>query len=92
MTLPAAKPFPWTETMQFGFGVLHLAPNAFWRMTPRELAAAIRASRGGVAPPLARAVLDQLMQRFPDRTGDRHDRLQPAGQRGHARQSQPEDP
>jgi uncharacterized phage protein (TIGR02216 family) len=69
-----AKPFPWNEAMQFGFGVLRLAPDAFWRMTPRELAAAIRAGRGGITPPLPRAALDHLMQRFPDRTGDRHDR------------------
>ncbi|MBN8975316.1 MAG: phage tail assembly chaperone [Rhizobiales bacterium] len=52
--------------MGFGFGVLHLAPDAFWRMTPRELAAAIAAVRGPVAARLARADLDGLMRKFPD--------------------------
>jgi uncharacterized phage protein (TIGR02216 family) len=69
MTGPTAEPFPWREAMQFGFGVLRLAPDAFWRMTPRELAAAIRASRGDMALPLQRSAFDQLMQRFPDRAG-----------------------
>lgn len=53
--------------MGFGFGVLRLAPDAFWRMTPRELAAAIAAVRGPIVAPLARADLDELMQKFPDR-------------------------
>jgi uncharacterized phage protein (TIGR02216 family) len=61
------KPFPWTQAMQFGFGVLHLSPDAFWRMTPRELAHAIRAVRGHAAVPIARADFDQLMQKFPDK-------------------------
>lgn len=53
--------------MRFGFGVLRLVPDAFWRMTPRELAAAIAAVRGPIVAPLARADLDELMQKFPDR-------------------------
>jgi uncharacterized phage protein (TIGR02216 family) len=60
------KPFPWAEAMGFGFGVLRLAPDAFWRMTPRELAHAIRAVRGPAVAPLARADLDDLLARFPD--------------------------
>ncbi|WP_375411228.1 rcc01693 family protein [uncultured Bradyrhizobium sp.] len=60
------KPFPWDEAMQFGFGVLHLSPDAFWKMTPRELAQAIIAVRGRLASPLARRDLDALMQAFPD--------------------------
>ncbi len=35
------KPFPWSEAIGFGLGVLRLAPEAFWRMTPRELAHAV---------------------------------------------------
>ena len=62
------KPFPWSEAIGFGFGVLHLAPDAFWRMTPRELAHAIVAVRGRTPPPVDRAGLDDLMQRFPDTT------------------------
>jgi len=60
------KPFPWTQAMQFGFGVLHLAPDAFWRMTPRELAHAIAGVRGPQQQPLGRDDLADLMQRFPD--------------------------
>ena len=69
------KPFPWTEAMGFGFGVLRLAPDAFWGMTPRELAQAIHAVRGPSVPPLARTDLDDLLARFPDATreGGRND-------------------
>jgi uncharacterized phage protein (TIGR02216 family) len=67
------RPFPWAEAMQFGFGVLRLSPAAFWQMTPRELAAAVLALRGGAAP-LDRGAFDQLMQRFPDRQEYHDDR------------------
>jgi uncharacterized phage protein (TIGR02216 family) len=60
------RPFPWAEAMQFGFGVLHLSSEAFWRMTPRELAHAIAGSRGRAPAPIARADFDALMQAFPD--------------------------
>lgn len=59
------KPFPWDEAIGFGLGVLRLSPDAFWKMTPRELAYAIQAVTGRSAP-LAREQLDQLMTRFPD--------------------------
>lgn len=62
-------PFPWAEAMQLGLGVLRLPPDQFWRMTPRELAAAITGLRGGATPPLGRAALDELMRRYPDRSG-----------------------
>jgi len=60
------RPFPWEEAIGFGLGVLRLSPEAFWRMTPRELAFAIRALRGGMSEPLSRASFDELMRRFPD--------------------------
>lgn len=59
------KPFPWREAIGFGLGVLKLAPEQFWRMTPRELAYAIEAASGRSAP-LDRAALKQLMARYPD--------------------------
>ncbi|HVV42909.1 MAG TPA: rcc01693 family protein [Nitrobacter sp.] len=65
-------PFPWEQAMRFGFGVLRLAPDAFWRMTPRELAHAIHAVRGPAVVPLARGDLDGLMTRFPDMKGADH--------------------
>lgn len=57
--------FPWREAIGFGLGVLKLAPEHFWRMTPRELAYAIEAASGRSAP-LDRAALKQLMTRYPD--------------------------
>lgn len=66
------KPFPWDEAMQFGFGVLRLAPQAFWQMTPRELSQAVIAVRGAAVTPIDRGGLEQLMQSFPD-TGARHE-------------------
>jgi uncharacterized phage protein (TIGR02216 family) len=64
MTNP--PPFPWREAMAFGFGVLRLSSDEFWRLTPRELAAAVRAI-GGESMPLSRDTLDKLIERFPDR-------------------------
>jgi uncharacterized phage protein (TIGR02216 family) len=60
-------PFPWREAIGFGLGVLRLAPDQFWRMTPRELACAVAAVRGPLTAPPDRAMLDQLMRRFPDK-------------------------
>lgn len=51
--------------MGFGLGVLRLSPAEFWRMTPRELAAAIAAVIGARVP-LDRAGLSELMKRYPD--------------------------
>ncbi|WP_343313179.1 rcc01693 family protein [Ancylobacter koreensis] len=67
MTGGAALPraFPWAEAMAFGLGRLQLSPRDFWRMTPRELAAALGPT-GPVRVPLGRAALDALMARFPD--------------------------
>jgi len=59
-------PFPWDAAMQFGFGVLRLSSDQFWRMTPRELAAAIAGRRGPRAAPLDRTAFDELMRRYPD--------------------------
>ena len=51
--------------MRFGLGVLRLPPREFWRMTPRELAAAWGAVMGE-RHVLGRGELDGLMERFPD--------------------------
>jgi uncharacterized phage protein (TIGR02216 family) len=57
--------FPWDEAIGFGLGVLKLAPEQFWKMTPRELVLAAKAldPRG---PALSRTQFMQLMERFPD--------------------------
>ncbi|GLK67908.1 rcc01693 family protein [Hansschlegelia plantiphila] len=59
--------------MGFGLGVLRLAPDAFWRMTPREIAAAasgLHGGGGGRSGALKRADFERLMARFPDRETD----------------------
>lgn len=52
--------------MRFGFGVMKLSSEAFWKLTPRELAAAFRAMAGEGAGPPARGDLETMMERFPD--------------------------
>ncbi len=56
--------------MGLGLGRLRLPSDAFWRMTPRELAAAAYGLRGpsprGAGGALDRAGLQALMGQFPD--------------------------
>lgn len=63
-----AAAFPWQDAMAFGFGVLALPSDMFWRLTPRELAAAVRGRQpaGARTVPFRRGDLDRLMDRFPD--------------------------
>ncbi|MDE1567587.1 rcc01693 family protein [Aquabacter sediminis] len=60
-----ARPFPWEAAMAAGLGLLRLSPDAFWRMTPRELAAAM-APFTPPASALDRAGFEDLLRRFPD--------------------------
>lgn len=59
--------FPWQTLMAAGIGTLGHSSEAFWKMTLRELSAAIDARMPRTAPP-DRTVLDELMRRFPDGT------------------------
>ena len=59
--------FPWRDLMALGFGRLRLSSADFWAMTPRELSAAIEGVFGAGGAPPDRAMLDELMSRFPDR-------------------------
>ncbi|MDQ0347191.1 putative phage protein (TIGR02216 family) [Ancylobacter vacuolatus] len=52
--------------MALGFGRLRLSARDFWALTPRELAAALRAFAGPARAPLDRPGLAALMARFPD--------------------------
>jgi uncharacterized phage protein (TIGR02216 family) len=54
--------------MTAGLGMLRLAPDDFWSMTPRELDAAMRGAFGIVAmqPAMTRSDLAALMTAFPD--------------------------
>ncbi len=61
------EPFAWKQVIGFGLGVLRLSPDAFWRMTPRELSCAIATVVGHAETRLDRVELEALMQTFPDR-------------------------
>ncbi len=52
--------------MRFGLGVLRLAPEKFWKTTPRELHAAAEGAFGPATRPLARETLDEMLRRYPD--------------------------
>jgi uncharacterized phage protein (TIGR02216 family) len=75
-------PFPWKDAIGFGLGVLRLSPDAFWRMTPRELAYAIETTTGR-GRPLARATLRDLMKRYPDDPCTDTATARSAGRTGH---------
>jgi uncharacterized phage protein (TIGR02216 family) len=60
------RPFPWSEAIGFGLGILRLSPDAFWRMTPRELACAMQVLNGARSPALTRHELEQMMASYPD--------------------------
>ena len=60
-------PFPWAQALAIGLGVLRLSPDQFWRMTPREFAAALRGLYGEPQAPLDRKALEALAERYPDR-------------------------
>jgi uncharacterized phage protein (TIGR02216 family) len=52
--------------MQLGLGVLRLGASDFWRMTPRELEAALTAAEALRPSSIERRQLEELMKRFPD--------------------------
>jgi uncharacterized phage protein (TIGR02216 family) len=67
---PTPRPFPWRRAMAVGFGRLGLSSAQFWALTPRELAAAIEGVYGATATPMDRGMLDRMMSRFPDGSGE----------------------
>jgi uncharacterized phage protein (TIGR02216 family) len=52
--------------MRLALGVIGWPPEAFWRATPRELAAALDGRFGRTGAPVDRAALDRLMAAYPD--------------------------
>jgi uncharacterized phage protein (TIGR02216 family) len=54
--------------LAFGFGILALPPDAFWRLTLPEFLAALeaRSGRRRAVAPLGRAEFAALLARFPD--------------------------
>jgi uncharacterized phage protein (TIGR02216 family) len=59
--------FPWEAALRFGIGRLRLHPDAFWALTPAELALLAGPAR---APAPSHADLAALMRRLSDITGD----------------------
>jgi uncharacterized phage protein (TIGR02216 family) len=49
--------------MHHAFAILHLAPDLFWAMTPREFAAALPQQRSDT---MSRKRLQELCIAFPD--------------------------
>lgn len=58
--------FDWPALMRAGLQGLGLTPEAFWRLTPAELALMLGDAPGQV--PMGRAQLEALAARFPDVT------------------------
>ena len=59
--------YPFAEAMAIGFGLLRLAPDVFWRMTPKELSAAVGGATGRAFRDAPKENdLAALMRRFPD--------------------------
>lgn len=57
--------FDWPALMRAGMVGLRLSPEAFWRLTPAELALML-GQGGGAAAPLNRAGLAALQAAYPD--------------------------
>ncbi len=60
-----SRGFDWPGLMRAGMLGLHLTPDRFWALTPMELLLMLGIS--GIAPPMARARLDELAAAYPDK-------------------------
>lgn len=58
----------WSALMRAGLQGLGLHPRDFWALTPAELAFLLGAGDGRL--PMDRTGLEELVARFPDKTGD----------------------
>jgi uncharacterized phage protein (TIGR02216 family) len=61
-----AQPASWQDLMAFAFGVLKIAPDTFWAMTPREFDAAASPFLQANQTP-ERNSLAALMRQYPDK-------------------------
>lgn len=52
--------------MRLALGRLGWSPAAFWRATPRELAAALEGAFGRMGGAVDRSTLERLMAAYPD--------------------------
>jgi uncharacterized phage protein (TIGR02216 family) len=58
-----SDPFPWDAVIRLALSQWGLSPDALWRLTPREIASALRPARPA---PLSADDLSALLARFPD--------------------------
>lgn len=65
------EPFPWEAVLRLALGGLGWTPEAFWRATPRELAAALEGRFGRSLAPAGRSTLERLMAAYPDTDASR---------------------
>lgn len=56
----------WPTLIAFGLGRLRLTPEAFWALSPRELAAMAPTEAAAIVNPLERSRFEALAARFPD--------------------------
>ena len=59
--------FDWQGLMKAGLCGLGLQPDAFWKLTPAELA--LMLGTGAQDMPLSRMKMDALLAQFPDKKG-----------------------
>ncbi len=69
-----ARRLDWPGLMRAGMGALGLRPDAFWRLTPQELALMLGIGPGAAAAPMNRGRLEALARAWPDKvTEERSD-------------------
>lgn len=66
--MPDRTFFPWASVLRFGLGQLRLSPDAFWRLSLRELHAL--AGAGDRPEAVSRTSLQALMALYPDTCGE----------------------
>ncbi|MEO0618823.1 MAG: phage tail assembly chaperone [Pseudomonadota bacterium] len=62
----------WRELMEIFLGQLGFTPDAFWKLSLREVDAALVGRFGARVPHPTRNGLDALMQQFPDKEDFSH--------------------
>lgn len=71
MSQRSATAIDWPALMRAGIRGLGLRPSEFWALTPAELELML-GTPSGVAP-LKRMRLEELLQTYPDKNGERTD-------------------
>lgn len=62
-----ATKLPWSQIMAIGFGHLKLPPSEFWKMTLRELEAAVADQFSNAVSPINKNTFLELAEAYPDK-------------------------